>query len=57
MADANYVAVVNVTIQIGIGLGKRSEVEYLEVNAHTVKEAMDFDYEVLEWEVEDVIDA
>lgn len=57
MADANYVAVVNVTIQIGIGLGKRSEVEYLDVNAHTVKEAMDFDYEVLEWEVEDVIDA
>jgi len=57
MADANYVAVVNVTIQIGIGLGKRSEVDDLEVNVHTVKEAMDFDYDILEWEVEDVIDA
>ena len=57
MADANYVAVVNVTIQIGIGIGKRSEVDDLEVNVRTVKEAMDFDYDILDWEVEDVIDA
>ena len=57
MADANYIAVVNVTIQIGIGIGKRSEADDLEVNVRTVKEAMDFDYDILDWEVEDVIDA
>lgn len=57
MADANYVAVVNVTIQIGIGLGKRYEADELEINAHSVKEAMDFDFDILEWELQEVIDA
>ena len=57
MADANYVAVVNVTIQIGIGIGKRSEADDLDVNVRTVKEAMDFYYCSLDVEGEDVIDA
>jgi len=55
MADANYVAIVNVTVQIGVPLSRRDDADDLVVDWQTFKEG--FDPEILDYEIEDVIDA